>query len=51
MVPSFAYARYTSLARAEAALEDMFASGDVTEYEFVSITKIGGCWNIMLRLN
>lgn len=51
MTASFAYARYSTRAAAEAALEEMFATGDVTEYEFVSITKIGGCWNIMLRLS
>jgi hypothetical protein len=45
----FSYANYSTRAKAEAALEDMFACGDVTAYEFITITKRTGRWHIMLR--
>lgn len=45
----FAYARYSTRERAEEALLDMFAEGDVTEYEFAYIAKVDGYWCVMLR--
>jgi hypothetical protein len=48
---TFAYARYVSRQRAEAALEDMFAEGTVSPCEFSHIAKVGGMWNIFLKIS
>jgi hypothetical protein len=50
MTATFSYARYSTRQRAEDALESMFAEGDVSPCEFSHIAKVGGMWNIFLKL-
>jgi hypothetical protein len=45
----YTYATYSTYAKAEAALEDMFATGDVTASEFHDIRRINKRWHILLR--
>lgn len=44
----YVYATYKSRERAEAALEDMFAAGEVSPGEFPKIEKSGARWAIKL---
>lgn len=44
----YVYGVYKTRERAEAALEDMFAFGEVSEGEFPRIEKIGKAWCVTL---
>jgi hypothetical protein len=45
---TYTYSMHGSRERAERALEDAFASGDIAECEFAGIVKASGFWAILL---
>ena len=47
-MPTYAYSMHKTREQAERALEDAFASGDITESELAGVERRFGFWAILL---
>jgi hypothetical protein len=45
----FSYANYSTYEAAEESVEESFANGDLSPYEFLYIARKGKRWHVMVR--